>query len=371
MLIHNRILGSKWLVTAIAIAVVSVLIAGALYRARTPDKPQASHCALLPDAIGLYVGNPVTRLGVPIGRVTAVTPQPSSARVEFTVDADQPVVTNTGAVTVAASLIASRQLALIDPKSAGPALGPGACLTDTRTPQSLSRSLSTIGDLATRITVDGGPKQAAQVEQSVKSLATATKGTGPDIGGVIDGLAALLDDPGPGIGDVGRTIDSVSSLTGGMTSNWDPLKRLLTNTPGGLAGAITPTARTTETLANALIPIGQMLRDLISHYGHNLWPVLDTVIPVSRLVSAGVRNWGDLLGFLPPLIDAFNVSFDQRTLGLKIGYTPPPTTMVARNPDLTCANVNRIAPGQCRVVDPGRIEVDLISAVLRGTGAAR
>ncbi|VEH95235.1 Uncharacterised protein (plasmid) [Tsukamurella tyrosinosolvens] len=95
------------------------------------------------------------------------------------------------------------------------------------------------------------------------------------------------------------------------------------------------------------------------------------MIPASRLVSAGVRNWGDLLGFLPPLIDAFNVSFDQRTLGLKIVFTPPSTKMVARNPELTCANVNRIAPGQCKVVDPGHIDVDLISAVLRGTGAAR
>ncbi|BDH59783.1 hypothetical protein [Tsukamurella sp. PLM1] len=209
------------------------------------------------------------------------------------------------------------------------------------------------------------------MEDSITSLAEATNGTGPDIGGVIDGLAALLDDPGPGIGDVGQTIDSISSLTGGMTSNWNPLKTLLTNTPGGLADVITPTARTTQTLAEALIPLGQMLRDLIAHYGHNLWPILDTVIPASRLISAGVKNWGDLLGFLPPLIDAFTVSFDQKTLGLKIEYTPPPTKMVARNPELTCANVNRIAPGQCRVVDPGHIDVDLISTILRGTGAAR
>ncbi|MGX9297323.1 MlaD family protein [Tsukamurella paurometabola] len=367
----TKILGSKWLVTAIAIGVVGAIIATALYVARTPGKPQARYCALMPDAIGLYVGNPVTRLGVPIGRVTAVRPENAAARVEFDVDADQAVSAGTGAVTVAASLIASRQLALIDDPAKGPALRAGTCLTSTKTPQSLSRSLSSIGDAAAKLTTEGGPEQAAQVQDSLTSLAAAVDGTGPDVSGVIGSLAALLDDPGPGIGDVGRSLDSLSSLTGGMTANWNPLKQLLLTTPSGLADIIVPTARTTETLAEALIPLGKMLRDLISHYGHNLWPILDTVIPASRLISAGIRNWGDLLGFLPPLIDAFTVSFDQRTLGLKIAFTPPSTKMVARNPELTCANVNRIAPGQCRVVDPGHIDVDLISAILRGTGAAR
>lgn len=366
-----RIVGSKWLVTVIAISVVGSLIAAALYIARTPGKAQAGYCALMPDAIGLYVGNPVTRLGVPIGRITAIWPENTAARVEFDVDADQAVRSGTGAVTVAASLIASRQLALIDAPSKGPALQGGACLTSTKTPQSLSRSLSTLGDAAAQLTTGGGPEQAAQVQDSLKSLAKAVDGTGPDINGVLGSLAALLSDPGPGIGDVGRSLDSISSLTGGMTSNWAPLKQLLLTTPDGLADIIVPTARTTETLATALIPLGKTLRDLISHYGHNLWPVLDTVIPLSRLSSAGIRNWGDLLGFVPPLIDAFNVSFDQRTLGLKITYTPPPTTMAARNPELTCANVNRLAPGQCKVVAPGRIDVDVISAVLRATGAAR
>lgn len=368
----TKALSSKWLVTAVAVTVVGSIIAAALYISRTPTTKQANYCALMPDAIGLYVGNPVTRLGVPIGKVTEIRPENASARVEFTIDADQPVTSGTGAVTVAASFIASRQLALVDEaRKGGPALRTGTCLTSTKTPQSLSRSLSSIGDAAAKLTTGGGPEQAKQVQDSITSLAAAVDGTGPDVNGVIGSLATLLDDPGPGIGDVGRTIDSLSSLTGGMTSNWAPLKQLLVTAPNGLADIIVPTAKTTDTLAQALIPLGKLLRDLISHYGHNLWPILDTVIPASRLVSAGVRNWGDLLGFLPPLIDAFNVSFDQRTLGLKVVFTPPSTNMVARNPDLTCSNINRIAPGQCRVVDPGHINVDLISAILRGTGAAR
>ncbi len=366
-----RILGSKWLITALAVTVAGALLATALHAARTPDERQARFCALMPDAIGLYVGNPVTRLGVPIGKVAAIHPENAAARVEFDIDADQHVDAGTGAVTVAASLIASRQLALVDGPRPGPALTAKKCLTDTKTPQSLSRTLGSIGDAAARLTTGGGPEQAKQVQDSITALAAAVDGSGPDVNGVIGGLAALLDDPGPGIGDVGRIADSVSSLTHGMTSNWNPLKQLLLTAPAGLTDHISTMAATTQTLGEALIPLGGLLRDLISHYGHNLWPILDTVIPLSRVVSAGVKNWGDLLGFIPPLVDAFTISFDQPTLGLTVVYTPPSTAMLARNPELTCANVNRIAPGQCRVLDPEHIDVDVIASVLRATGAAR
>ncbi|GAA1074489.1 hypothetical protein [Tsukamurella spumae] len=71
------------------------------------------------------------------------------------------------------------------------------------------------------------------------------------------------------------------------------------------------------------------------------------------------------------MIEAFNVSFDQRTMRLRLSYSPPRTEIPALTPQHTCDSVNRISPGQCRVVGPDRIDVDLITAILRGTGAAR
>ena len=55
---------------------------------------------------------------------------------------------------------------------------------------------------------------------------------------------------------------------------------------------------------------------------------------------------------MPVIIRAFHVNFDQKTLGLRISYKPPRTQIPAKNPKLTCANVNRVSPGQCRVVGP-------------------
>ena len=35
---------------------------------------QAAYCAIMSDAVGLYVGNPVTQMGYQIGQVKTITP---------------------------------------------------------------------------------------------------------------------------------------------------------------------------------------------------------------------------------------------------------------------------------------------------------
>lgn len=365
------LLGSKVLISAL----VLVLVAGTggagvwflEHRERT-----VTYCATMPDAIGLFVGNPVTRRGVQIGTVSSVEPGDGAARVELAVDANQKLPADVGAVTVAQSLIASRQLALVGDYRGGPALRPGACITDTKTPISLTESLAGVHRLTSELTTAGGAQQWTRVQDSLRSLAAETNGTGPVVNTMISALATVLADPGPGMADLAQVLDALAPLTGGLTSNWNELRSLLMGAPGYLNNIMTPIGDTVYALADALIPVGKTLFGLMGQYGHLAWPVLDVTVPATRLVAAGVRNFGDLLGVLPPLIEAFDVQFDQPTLGLRVTYTPVQTTVFkAADPHLTCENINRIVPGQCRVIDPGHMQVDLLTVILRGIGAAR
>ena len=43
----------------------------------------AAFCAIMPDSVGLYEGNPVTQMGYQIGTVTTITPAARDVRVEF------------------------------------------------------------------------------------------------------------------------------------------------------------------------------------------------------------------------------------------------------------------------------------------------
>ncbi|CAM3761111.1 MlaD family protein [Tsukamurella strandjordii] len=364
-------LGSKWLISGIAVFVVVALGLGGAWYLRGGTERTVTYCAQMPDAVGLFEGNPVTRRGVTVGKITSVAPNGAKARVEMSVDANQRIPANAGAVTVAKSLIASRQLALIGDDNGGPTLQPGKCIADTKTPLSLTKSLEGVYQLTSQITTGGGPEQTLQAQQALGALAKETNGTGPKINGILTQLATVLDNPGPGMDDFARAFDALAPLTYGMTSNWGDIKSLFSNLPAYLVNVMTPLGSTVGALATTLMPLGKMLTNLVGQYGHMIFPVLDMAVPVTRLVAAGFRNYGDLLGIVPPLISAFNVNYDQANARLKIGYQPlPDTAFPAANPELTCTNVNRIVPGQCQVLPGGKIRVDIMSVILRGTGAA-
>ncbi|WP_040766742.1 MlaD family protein [Tsukamurella sp. 1534] len=368
----RKLLGSKWLISGLAIAMSVVVGIGAAWYARGGAERTVSYCALMPDAIGLFEGNPVMRRGVTIGKVTSIAAEGAKARVQLDVDADQRIPVKVGAVTVAKSLIASRQLALIGDDDGGPTLKPGACITDSKTPLSITKSLEGANRLTSEVTAGGGPEQTKQAQQALTALARETDGSGPKINGVLMQLSAVLDDPGPGMDDLARAFDALAPLTGGMTSNWGEIKGLFSRMPFYLTNVMTPLANTTYALGDALIPLGKSLFQLIGRYGETIFPVLDATVPITRLVAAGVRNYGDLLRLIPPLIEAFKIDYDQPNARLKIGYQPlPNTAFPAANPQLTCTNINRIAPGQCTVIGGDKIRVDVISAVLQGTGAAK
>ena len=52
---------------------------------------RAEYCAIMPDSVGLYAGNPVTQMGYRSAKSSPSAPAITSVRVEFTVTTDRPV----------------------------------------------------------------------------------------------------------------------------------------------------------------------------------------------------------------------------------------------------------------------------------------
>ena len=66
-------------------------------------------------AAGLYEGNTVAVLGMPVGKVTTITPKGGYVEVEFTVDKDVEVPADVQAVTISNSILTDRQIELTPP----------------------------------------------------------------------------------------------------------------------------------------------------------------------------------------------------------------------------------------------------------------
>ena len=86
--------------------------------------------ALMADSAGLFVGNDVGVLGVPVGKVTSIKPEGTHVRVTMSIDSDQPVPADAGAVVVARSVATDRYVELTPVYHSGPRMKDGAVIPE-------------------------------------------------------------------------------------------------------------------------------------------------------------------------------------------------------------------------------------------------
>ncbi|MBB5915988.1 virulence factor Mce-like protein [Nocardia transvalensis] len=113
--------------------------------------------AQFPSASGLYVGNPVSVLGMRVGTVTRITDRVSYVEVAMTVDKQVRVPADARAVTVSDSLLTDRHIELTPVYRDGPALRDGAVLGPdrTRVPVEFDSLLAMADKLSTSLRGDG------------------------------------------------------------------------------------------------------------------------------------------------------------------------------------------------------------------------
>lgn len=116
-----------------AAALVLAVTGAAVVPQLMPDLPRVSlHktqvTAQFQDAVGLYVGNGVSVLGMDVGKVTGITPRGGYVEVKLSIDADIDVPADVEAVTVSNSVLTDRHVELTPAYTGGPKLRSGDVL---------------------------------------------------------------------------------------------------------------------------------------------------------------------------------------------------------------------------------------------------
>ncbi len=365
----RKFLASRGAMSAFVVLVAAALVIGGVAFKGLTSKTTA-YCAELDNSVGLFTGSKVAQFGYPIGEVTKITPNGATSRVDFTIPADRKLPANVGAVAVADSLVAQRRIELLEPYKGGPTWQPGKCITNTKTPLSITESLQAVSKVVDDLTSAGGDEEFRKAMASIPALNKATKGTGPEISQLTNRLGELMRNPGPGMGDVAAILDAFAPASDGLVQNWGEMRTFLEKYAFRIKNVGEPLMDVGINAFPQLVPLVNTLATVFDKYGAFLAPLLEITVPPTTLLAATSKQFGDLLNILPPLIRAFQVSVDQKTLATKITYRPPSALVPSKNPAQTCQNLNRFAPGQCKVADGGHVNVELISTVLRATGAA-
>ncbi|WP_040795787.1 MlaD family protein [Nocardia higoensis] len=335
--------------TVIATAVV-VRHSGAAEAAGGGD----GFCADMPDAIGLYAGNPVTQMGFRVGTVSDVQQRGDHVRVEFALDDGRRYPADVQVVTRSKSLLADRSLELVGNYTAGPSLRPGDCVPRqrTHTPKSISEIAGSAADFIDALSAAGDDS----VQGAVAGLNTALDGTGATMNAMLTHAAAAANSPDRVTADVGATIMNMAPLTEDALRHWDRIGSILERMPE-IAALGTELFGYVARFDRGIGWLVAVIYDIQRRYGDQLWPLMHgPVADVIALAATRAPDLARLYGTIPAMVTAVN--YQQQTGGgISMPYRPPSVPVDPAVCDLLgpqCAQ-NEFTPGT----------VNLLSLIVR------
>ncbi|MUM19892.1 hypothetical protein BI330_23995 [Mycobacterium sp. CBMA 623] len=330
-------------------------------------RESSGYCAVLSDSIGLYPGNAVSRMGVPIGQVERVEASATSVRVTFALDRGMSVPGDVAAITRAPTILADRTLELTGGRAPG-GLAPGVCIPmqRTTTAKSITESIAAITDLVRQIS-DAGRGRA--VDRLVTVFAAQLKGTGAGMRDALTDLAGAVSDPSAL--DADQLIRDIATSMRGITANWTELESLLRLAPSGLDSLSLGLFQAVASLIGPrLDPIIQTLLDMATHLHDIVWNTFDTATATVRLLSEHTGVIVMYAGTLPNILDGIR-NFWARVRTREIPIASPRVEAGPSDNGTVCSrtNLDPQAKDHCGFfygVPDGVTSVDLLQLVLNG-----
>ena len=324
----------------------------------------SQYCATLPDAVGLYVGNPVTQMGYPLGTVDKITARPTTVQVDFSVSDSRPLPKDVKVVIRSDSILADRALELVGNYESGPRLDTGDCvpLSRSATPKSLSEVIGSTDTFLNGI----NPQNSSNVGDVVNNLAAASRDVGPSVNAILTTTSRLLDNPDAQISDLGSITNNLAIVSKTLVELRDPMKQILNDsvitTPDireGMSGA--------KLVINDLEKFLVMAGDVETHAGEALQLTLDAVSDVVRINTPHAPGWLSIMGgILKPLPWWINAAANHLNNHQFHLFIRPPLYRI-RTPDgpLVCAIMNSSMPGSCANVagQPYGVDINLLQYV--------
>jgi phospholipid/cholesterol/gamma-HCH transport system substrate-binding protein len=237
----------------LAVGLVVILGAGifvAQQSANATDKIMVT--AYFDNTNGLFIGDDVRILGVPVGKINTIEPQPRHVKVTFWFDAKYQVPADADAVILSPSLVTARTIQLTPAYTGGPTMHNNAVISQQRT--AVPVEWDDFRDQLEKLTDSLQPTQPGGVSTLgafVNTSADNLRGQGANIHDTIVKMAEAFSALGDHSADIFGTVKNLSVLVSALQSSTELMKQLNTNFAG-----------VTALLANQPNEIGNAVRDL-------------------------------------------------------------------------------------------------------------
>src|SRR5580693_2197672 len=266
---------------------------------------QNTYSAYFAETNGLFVGDEIRILGVAVGVVDKIEPQPTSSKVTFSVDKQYPVPADARAAILSPSLVTSRAIQLVPAYSGGPKLSPGASIPLNRTAvpvewDDFRKQLEKLTDALQPTDPDG----VNSLGEFVNSAADNLRGEGDTARDTVIKLSQAISALGDHADDIFSTVRNLHLLVSALYSSSDLLASfnqnlasvttVLTNTPNGVASAV-------RGLDGALTD----LRDFLAENRESLGVTFDRLGSVTTALNDSRGDIKQILHIAPTVFQNF------------------------------------------------------------------
>ena len=285
----------------LAFALVLLLIGGIAAAVRSAgDAARTTVIGYFADSTGLYNGDDVVILGVRVGKVDKIEPQPRRVKITFSYDAKYRVPADAKAVILSPSLVTPRSIQLTPVYTGGAVMPAGAVIPQERTAvpveyDDLRQQLEKL----TKTLQPTQPGGTSTLGAFINTTADNLRGQGPDIRDTLIKLSQAISAIGDHSTDTFSTLKNLSTLVSALHDSSDLLQELNQNF-----------AAVTNLLANDPNEVGNAVRDLN-----------DVAGDVQSFVADNREALGTTSDKLASVSQTLNASLDDVKQVLHVGPT--------------------------------------------------
>lgn len=271
----------------LTLTVASFLVGDKLWE----EAEKNTYSAYFTEANGLFVGDEIRILGVAVGVVDKIEPQPTSSKVTFSVDKQYSIPADARAAILSPSLVTSRAIQLVPAYSGGPKLTAGSSIPLSRTAvpvewDDFRKQLEKLTD-ALQPTSPGGVNS---VGEFIDSAADNVRGQGDTARDTVLKLSEAISALGDHADDIFSTVRNLQLLVSALYSSSD----LLASFNQNLAAVTTLLSNTPNEVGNALKSLDGALTDVRDFLSENREAAGTTFDRLGSITTALNDSRGDI-----------------------------------------------------------------------------
>ena len=278
-------------VTALSLAVTLIVASFLVGKNLWNEVEKNTYSAYFAEANGLFVGDEIRILGVAVGVVDKIEPQPAGSKVTFSVDKQYSIPADARAAILSPSLVTSRAIQLVPVYSGGPKLSAGASIPLTRTavPVEWDDFRKQLEKL-TEALQPTSPEGVNSVGELINSAADNLRAKGDTARDTVLKLSEAISALGDHADDIFSTIRNLQLLVSALYSSSD----LLASFNQNLASVTTLLTNTPNEIANAVKSLDGALTDLRDFLAENREAIGVTFDRFASITTALNDSRGDI-----------------------------------------------------------------------------